>query len=55
MYYRMYCHVHYKNNEDRYPKTAEEYGMPYNVKKSIRSCHLGPYERLRLLGKKERK
>jgi len=47
------CHVHYKKLTKIVSETAEEYGMPYNVKKSIVHAIWDHMKMLRLLGKKE--
>lgn len=45
------CHVHYKNLSKIVSETAQEYGMPYNVKKSIFHAIVDHVKILRFLGK----
>jgi len=46
------CHVHYKNLTKIVSETAQEYGMPYNVKSSVASAIWDHTKMLRMLGKK---
>ncbi|MFT6415396.1 MAG: linoleoyl-CoA desaturase [Dokdonia sp.] len=47
------CHVHYKNLTKIVSETAQEYGMPYHVKKSLLHAIWDHTKMLRMLGKKE--
>jgi linoleoyl-CoA desaturase len=47
------CHVHYKNLTTIVSETAKEYGMPYNVKKSMLQAIIDHTKMLRLLGEKQ--
>jgi linoleoyl-CoA desaturase len=47
------CHVHYKNLTSIVSETAKEYGMPYNVKKSLYHAIIDHTKMLRLLGEKQ--
>ncbi len=47
------CHVHYKNLTTIVSETAKEYGMPYNVKKSMFQAIIDHTKMLRLLGEKQ--
>ncbi len=47
------CHVHYKSLTAIVSETAKEYGMPYNVKKSLFHAILDHTKMLRLLGQKQ--
>ncbi|MFT5890586.1 MAG: linoleoyl-CoA desaturase [Dokdonia sp.] len=49
------CHVHYKNLTKIVSDTAEEFGMPYHVKKSLFHAIWDHTKMLRMLGKKEEK
>tara|TARA_R110002050_G_scaffold56512_3_gene127096 strand:- start:47454 stop:47729 length:276 start_codon:yes stop_codon:yes gene_type:complete len=44
------CHVHYKNLAAIVGETAQEYGMPYHVKKSMSHAILDHTKMLRMLG-----
>lgn len=46
------CHVHYKNLTKIVSETANEYGMPYHVKKSVMHAIWDHTKMLRSLGKK---
>lgn len=46
------CHVHYKNLTKIVSETAQEYGMPYHVKKSVGQAILDHTKMLRMLGRK---
>ena len=48
------CHVHYKNLTKIVSETAQEYGMPYHVKKSLGHAIWDHTKMLRLLGKKQK-
>jgi len=48
------CHVHYKNLTKIVSETAQEYGMPYHVKKSLGRAIWDHTKMLRLLGKKQK-
>ena len=48
------CHVHYKNLTKIVSETAQEYGMPYHVKKSLGHAIWDHTNMLRLLGKKQK-
>lgn len=45
------CHVHYKQLAPIVQKTAEEYGIPYNLKKGFAAAMQSHIKRLRELGK----
>ena len=47
------CHVHYKNLTKIVSETAQEFGMPYHVKKSMAHAIWDHTKMLRALGKKE--
>ena len=47
------CHVHYKKLTKIVSETAEEFGMPYHVKKSILHAVWDHTKMLRFLGKKQ--
>ena len=47
------CHVHYKSLTKIVSETAEEYGMPYHVKKSMAHAIWDHTKMLRMLGKKQ--
>jgi linoleoyl-CoA desaturase len=47
------CHVHYKNLTKIVSEIAQEYGMPYHVKKSMIHAIWDHTKMLRLLGKKQ--
>jgi len=48
------CHVHYKNLTKIVSETAQEYCMPYHVKKSLGHAIWDHTKMLRLLGKKQK-
>lgn len=47
------CHVHYKNLTKIVSDTAQEFGMPYHVKKSMFQAICAHTKMLRLLGEKQ--
>ncbi|MGJ8744798.1 fatty acid desaturase family protein [Polaribacter sp.] len=47
------CHVHYKNLTKIISETAQEFGMPYHVKKSMFQAIVDHTKMLKMLGKKE--
>jgi len=47
------CHIHYKNLTKIVADTAQEFGMPYHVKKSFGHAILDHIKMLQWLGKKE--
>ncbi len=48
------CHVHYKNLTKIVSETAQEFGMPYHVKKSMAHAIWDHTKMLRSLGKKQK-
>ena len=48
------CHIHYKDLTKIVSETAEEYGMPYHVKKSMFHAIWDHTKMLRMLGKKQK-
>jgi len=48
------CHVHYKKLTKIVSETAQEFGMPYNVKKSFSQAIKDHTRMLRMLGEKEK-
>ena len=49
------CHVHYKKIASIVSQTAQEYGFPYNVKRTLYHAIIDHTRMLRLLGKSEYK
>jgi linoleoyl-CoA desaturase len=49
------CHIHYSRLSMIVEKTAIEFGIPYNIKPSLRSALVSHYRRLKELGRGERK
>lgn len=47
------CNVHYKNLTSIISETAQEYGMPYHVKKCLSHAILDHTKMVRLLGQKQ--